>query len=269
MGQNVMFYPDQRTPRWLVSPGVEYKPGDLLYDSGSGGIALPAGSQASQGSEQADQVLFASKFIGVCISGCPAAAAVAGFPLVVYQGSGVWNVSCPSQTWAHGDLVGAYSTGALPPENQKVDACGQNVTRAIGKVFGYYSAATTFVQVVFFPKKYTDLVSPNGTASLPLIPITAAAYAIPAHTQANYIITRAAADLMTLAAPTSVVDDGLQIVITSGTAFAHTITATGLLNTGSANANVATFAAFAGATVTLMAWAGKWNILYSTGVTFS
>jgi hypothetical protein len=265
------FYSDAQTPRWLVSSNVAYNVGDLLYDSGSGGIALPAGSQASQGSEQADQVLFASKFCGVCVSGCSAAEALynTAFPIVVDMSGKVWSVTCPSQTWNHGDLVGIYSNGTTSPDPQKVDACGQNGIRAIGKVFGYYPTAVTQVQVVFFPKGYNALTSPAGLFTLVLTPITAAAFAIPPHTAANYIITRAAADLMTLAAPTATVDDGLVIVITSGTAFAHTITTVGLLNTGSANVNTATFAANAGAGLTLMAWQGKWNILYSTGVTFS
>jgi hypothetical protein len=55
----------------------------------------------------------------------------------------------------------------------------------------------------------------------------------------------------------------------SQTANAHTITATGLLNTGSASVNVATFAAFAGANVVLMAFNGKWNVISSVGITFS
>ena len=101
-----------------------------------------------------------------------------------------------------------------------------------------------------------------------LVPITASG-AIDPHASTNYIITKAGVAAMTLAAPTVTTDDGKVITITSGTAFAHTITATGLLNTGSDNVNVATFAAFAGASVTLQAYQGKWNVLTSTGTTFS
>lgn len=93
--------------------------------------------------------------------------------------------------------------------------------------------------------------------------------AIPAHVSHTYSITKAGVLADTLAAPTSGADDGLEIIITSTTAFAHTLTATGLLATGTASVNVATFAAFAGAGLTLMALGGKWQVVCSVGITFS
>lgn len=85
----------------------------------------------------------------------------------------------------------------------------------------------------------------------------------------TYVITKTSAWTGTLAAPTSGTADGTVIHLTSGTAFAHTLTATGLLGTGSAAVNLATFAAFPGAGLTLIAYQGKWLVLYSTGVTFT
>ena len=73
----------------------------------------------------------------------------------------------------------------------------------------------------------------------------------------------------TLAAPTATTDDGIVITVTSNTANAHTIQATGLLQTGTASVNLATFAAQPGAGLTLMAYQGKWNVLSSVGITFS
>lgn len=93
--------------------------------------------------------------------------------------------------------------------------------------------------------------------------------AIPSHTGHTYVITKAGVLADTLAAPTATTDDGIEITITSNTANAHTVTATGLLQTGTASVNVATFAAFAGAGLTLMAYQGKWNVLASVGITFS
>lgn len=93
--------------------------------------------------------------------------------------------------------------------------------------------------------------------------------AISVRPSASYVITKAGVLADTLAAPTATTDDGVTITVTSNTAFAHTITATGLLNTGSAAVNVATFAAFAGAGVTLQAYQGKWNVLAATGINFS
>lgn len=93
--------------------------------------------------------------------------------------------------------------------------------------------------------------------------------AINPHVSGSYLVTTAGVDAMTLAAPTSGTDDGVTITITSTTANAHTLTATGLLKTGSASVNLATFAAFAGAGLTLRAYQGLWYVDKSVGVTFS
>jgi len=83
------------------------------------------------------------------------------------------------------------------------------------------------------------------------------------------LITRAAALALIGSAPVSGADDLKLIQIVSLTAFAHTFTATGLLQTGSASVNAATFAAFAGAGLTVMCFQGKLVVLYSNGITFS
>ena len=93
--------------------------------------------------------------------------------------------------------------------------------------------------------------------------------AIPPHTPHTWVITKAGVLTDTLAAPTATTDDGIVITVTSNTANAHTIQATGLLQTGTASVNLATFAAQPGAGLTLMAYQGKWNVLNSVGITFS
>lgn len=93
--------------------------------------------------------------------------------------------------------------------------------------------------------------------------------AIPPHVGHTYVITKAGVLADTLAAPTATTDDGIEITVTSNTANAHTITATGLLQCGTAAVNLATFAAQAGAGLTLMAYQGKWNVMASVGITFS
>lgn len=99
--------------------------------------------------------------------------------------------------------------------------------------------------------------------------LSGSADAIPPHVGHTYVVTTAGVDAMTLAAPTATTDDGIEITVTSNTANAHTITTSGLLQTGTASVNVATFAAQKGAGVTLMAYQGKWNVLASVGITFS
>jgi hypothetical protein len=92
---------------------------------------------------------------------------------------------------------------------------------------------------------------------------------IPVPTQpTTYVITKATAlATTTLAAPPKD-QDGLRVTFTSQTAAAHVITATSLLAdavTGSPH-TTATFAAFIGATITLIADNGLWNVQSSTGV---
>lgn len=101
-------------------------------------------------------------------------------------------------------------------------------------------------------------VNSSGTVALP-----------PSTGSVAYLVTKAGVQAMTLAAPVSVTDDGKIIKVTSNTANAHTLTATGLLNTGSASVNLATFAAFAGAGLVLEAVRGKWNVISSVGITFT
>lgn len=86
--------------------------------------------------------------------------------------------------------------------------------------------------------------------------------------QGTSALTKGSIGAYTLAAPTAA-QEGLEINITSGSAFAHVVTATGLLNdgvTGGAK-NTATFAAFVGATITLVAYNLKWNVISKNVVT--
>jgi len=73
------------------------------------------------------------------------------------------------------------------------------------------------------------------------------------------ILTKGSAGAYTLAAP---VADGIEIHITAGSAFAHVVTMTGLLQdgvTGGAK-NTYTTAAFVGSGATFVSYAGKWNL---------
>jgi hypothetical protein len=103
-------------------------------------------------------------------------------------------------------------------------------------------------------------LSAQAVAAMGQAPFTliAASGAINPHQSANYIFTKAGVAAMTLAAPTAGADDGILIAFLSNTAYAHTVTATGLLQDGSGNVNVATFAAHPGAALRLTAYNGKW-----------
>lgn len=85
----------------------------------------------------------------------------------------------------------------------------------------------------------------------------------------TYVVTMGSAAALTLGAPTTGTQDGLKLTITSNTAYAHVVTATGLLQTGANTTNTATFAAYAGASVNLMAYGGKWNVISANQITFA
>ncbi len=108
----------------------------------------------------------------------------------------------------------------------------------------------------------------SKSSFLGLQAITASGAVLP-RVGATYVVTKAGVAVLTLAAPTATADDGLILQIISSTANAHTLTATGLFGTGAAAVNLATFAAFAGAGVTLMAYQAKWLVVSSVGITFS
>jgi hypothetical protein len=91
------------------------------------------------------------------------------------------------------------------------------------------------------------------------------------HISGNYVIDSSAVDPITLGLPTAEVDDNLSIAIYSDTAFAHTVTlpAVGYANGAVALKAIATFAAFRGAGMILRAIDGTWQVISSSGVTFS
>lgn len=82
------------------------------------------------------------------------------------------------------------------------------------------------------------------------------------------ILSKAGVGAYTLDAPRV---DGDSLIITSTTANAHVITATGLVNdgvTGGAKTTL-TFAAFSGASIHLVAYANKWQVVAKNLVTIT
>lgn len=86
----------------------------------------------------------------------------------------------------------------------------------------------------------------------------------------NFAVDKATAAAIVLVAP-SKAQDLLVITFTSLTAAAHVITATSLLGDGASGSphTTATFAAYIGATLTLQAQNGIWNVISNVGVTIT
>jgi hypothetical protein len=123
-----------------------------------------------------------------------------------------------------------------------------------------YGIATDFLAPgLVFAGTSIQSYSASGPIAIPTVP---------SGVPITIFLNATSAAAMTLAAPAPE-QDGVTLVITSNTAFAHTVTATGLFNDGSTTTNVATLAANAGASMTLEASRGKWNVISSTAVTFT
>ena len=85
-----------------------------------------------------------------------------------------------------------------------------------------------------------------------------------------YRIVNVAAGAYTLRAPTAA-EEGTTLFITAGTAAAHVITATGLLQNGIVGGakNSATTAAFVGSGIVLVALNLQWYVQSSVAITFA
>ena len=169
----------------------------------------------------------------------------------------------------------------LPADSVLTVSCAHGQTAIVSRVISAtLSGATTTVtggsSSTFGPFPASRLFKVDGPGSASIAQATAesapvtrvtASGALSVSAAAN-VITKAGVAALTLAAPAAA-DDGMVITVTSTTAYAHTITATGLLldgTTGGAK-DVATFAAFAGASITLQAVGSAWHVLSANAVT--
>ena len=96
------------------------------------------------------------------------------------------------------------------------------------------------------------------------------AITIPTRGRKHVFVTKASAAALTLAAPTATTHDGVEIVIVSTTAAAHTVTVstTGMNDLGT-SADVGTFGASKGNGLTLVAYQGDWYVTSNIGVTLA
>jgi len=115
--------------------------GDLVYQDTDD--AKPASSQADQGSETANQELFADSFLGVAMQRSRSGDTD---PLRIAT-TGVFELDCPSGTFELGDLLGADENaggdGLLDQQAAKVAASKY----AIGRVAKRVATASTSVLV--------------------------------------------------------------------------------------------------------------------------
>lgn len=115
--------------------------GDLLYLAS--GKAVNASAMTPEETVAATQAAFSALFLGVAMQKSPSGNAA---PIRVAT-TGVFEFDAPMTTYALGDLVGIYESGAeaeLP--NQKVDKV-QSATNAFGRVCRIEASASACVLV--------------------------------------------------------------------------------------------------------------------------
>lgn len=116
----------------------------------------------------------------------------------------------------------------------------------------------------------TDATSLDYKVRRKVITAYAADGAIALNPALAHVLTKAGVGAYTLAAPVAA-DAGMILHIISGSANAHVVTATNLIDdgvTGGAK-DTATFAAFVGASLTLMAYNLKWVVIANNNVTIA
>lgn len=142
---------------------------------------------------------------------------------------------------------------------------GDNATQAVAHatlataVYGLETDMTTINQV---PGANILSIGANGTITVPVTP---------SNVETIYFLNKATAlGTTTLAAP-GLDQDGCYVTFTTSTAAAHVITATSLIADGVSGSphSTLTWAAFKGASITLQADRGLWNVISATGVTVS
>lgn len=158
----------------------------------------------------------------------------------------------------------AISAAALvaAADDGKVKAAAANGANAIGVALGAATGDDSRFSVLYF--------SARPAATTPQVITEASASGAITIQQGIVKITKAGVAALTLAAPTAA-QEGTRLTVISNTANAHTITATGLIDDGvtGGSKTTATFAAFAGASITLVAINLKWSVEAKNAVTLS
>jgi hypothetical protein len=96
------------------------------------------------------------------------------------------------------------------------------------------------------------------------------ALTIPNQGRAVFVITKGTAAALTVAAPTATTHDGVEMVVVSSTAAAHTLTATTIgFNAGNTATDVGTFGGAIGDGIAFVAYQGEWLVLNNINVTLA
>jgi hypothetical protein len=156
----------------------------------------------------------------------------------------------------------AIGNGTTGDFSGSLKLTGLSVQGALTDGFASVGTAGQVLESTVTGVQWTTPASGGTASSLTLSPIVAlvgSTDALNPHAPGTYVVKTVGVDAMTIIAPTVTTDDGKVIKVTNGTSASHTITFTGgTLRSGGAGVTTATFGAFPGSSVELMAYQGAW-----------
>lgn len=184
-----------------------------------------------------------------------------GAPTTHAKGAVVWVATVGSGGQIPG--VNGFATGT---QHQDVGSCTRASIAFLPHIWPDLgvkrdcSGSTTAAEWTDY-NAYGDPWAAGAVQTLATTPITLSA------STGNYALNEAAIETITVAAPVAGVQDGTVIRFVSNTAYAHVITMTGNLYNGGSGSpyNTATLAAYAGASISFMAYNGHWIVIASAG----
>ena len=122
--------------------------------------------------------------------------------------------------------------------------------------------------VIDFPDPAPGQVSNPAPFEKQIVGYGASGAITPPTVNTLVLLNKATAGVMTLEAP-SAANDGMEVTIFSTTAAAHTVTYTAGFYADTTGSDVATFAAKAGASFTIIAYKGAWGVKGTANVTIA
>ena len=165
-----------------------------------------------------------------------------------------------------------YMVCVSVPVSGTIVVRGRGSEGTTGESHGIYAVVVTSTSTADFPVTAPGMVNPAPPEwdYIQELGVTQTLAAFTTKRPITFIINNAAATAITLPTPSTGLD-GKMLVFTSNTAYAHTVLGTSLLAdavSGSPH-GTATFAAYKGASLTLMISNGLYNVISSTGITIT
>lgn len=154
---------DNKTLVFPVPASLAVGIGDLMYWVSGSSVIKPLTALTTGASEVIDQATIVPLFVGVAGQARLATDTVAGSIVVLTDA--IIEMTCPSQTWEIGDLVGPTWAGGSALVDQQVTKVS-TLNLAIGVVTERAASATTTVRFRLLSRRAADLMTGSPKAGI-------------------------------------------------------------------------------------------------------